>query len=151
MYGVTTALLRSAMAADGLVVGIDPHHPGWLGVSFERLVATRELARQPRGRAQLLRKRSDEAARDWHAPIDFLFIDADHSWQGIERDWHDWSGRVATGGIVALHDSRSVPWREDLDSVRFTIEVILRDRRFRPLDAVDSLTVLERIDDPLGG
>lgn len=147
MHGVTTGLLRSVMADDGVVIGIDPHRPGLLGISFERLVAQREIERHPRGHVVLLRKRSDEAVRDWHEPIDFLFIDADHSWKAIERDWRDWSRHVVAGGVVALHDSRSVPWREDLDSVRFTSEVILRDRRFRSVDAVDSLTVLERLDD----
>jgi hypothetical protein len=49
-------------------------------VSFERLVAKRELARHPRGRAVLLREWSHDAARHWTAPIDFLFIDGDHSW-----------------------------------------------------------------------
>lgn len=146
MHGVTTALLRSVMAEDGIVIGVDPHRAGLLCVSFERLVARREISRHPRGRAVLLRKRSDEAARDWDDPIDFLFIDADHSWEAVERDWRDWSRHVTPGGIVALHDSRSVPWREDLDSVRFTTEVILRDSRFRTVDAIDSLTVLQRID-----
>ena len=95
----------------------------------------------------LVRKLSTEAAVDWTAPIDFLFIDGDHSWAGIERDWHDWSDFIASGGLVALHDSRSVPSRADLDSVRYTREVISHDRRFRLRDSVESLTVLERVTD----
>lgn len=146
MHGVTTALLRSVIAPDGVVTGIDPHPPGRLGVSFERLVAAREVARHRRGYAVLLRQRSDEAARTWSTPIDFLFVDADHAWEAIERDWRSWTPHVAQGGLVALHDSRSVPDRADLDSVRFTSEVVLADPRFRVEDAVDSLTVLRRID-----
>jgi predicted O-methyltransferase YrrM len=144
MHGVTTAILRRAMADDGVVTGIDRHPRGRLFVSFERLVARHQLARHPRGRAVLLRQWSHEAARDWTTPIDFLFIDGDHSWSGVERDWHDWTKHVVTGGIVALHDSRSMPDREELDSVRFTREVVLHDPRFVAVDAVDSLTVLER-------
>jgi predicted O-methyltransferase YrrM len=144
MHGVTTGLLRSVMAPDGVVTGIDRHPKGRLFVSFERLTAKSELARHPRGRAVLLRQWSHEAARDWTAPIDFLFIDGDHSWNGLERDWRDWTGHLVAGGLVALHDSRSVPEREDLDSVRFTQDVVLRDARFRVVDTVDSLTVLER-------
>ena len=145
MHGVTTALLRSVMDAEGIVTGIDPHPPGRLGWSFERGIALRETARPGRGRAVLLRQRSHDAARAWRAAIDFLFIDGDHSWAGIDRDWRDWSGFVAPRGRVALHDSRGVPARPDLDSVRYTAKVILRDQRFRPVDAVDSLTVLERV------
>ena len=144
MHGATTALLRSVMAPDGVVTGIDRHPPGRLLVSFERLVARHELARHPRGRAVLLRQWSHEAARDWTAPIDFLFIDGDHSWTGVERDWRDWTPHLMPGGLVALHDSRPMPGREPLDSVRFTAEVVLCDPGFAVVDAVDSLTVLER-------
>ncbi len=145
MDGATTSLLRSVMDADGTITGIDPHPPGRLGVSFERWIALREAARHARGRAVLLRRASHDAAVGWTAPIDFLFIDGDHSWAGIDRDWRDWSGFVAPGGVVALHDSVSVPTRADLDSVRYTREVILRDRRVRAIDAVESLTVLGRV------
>jgi predicted O-methyltransferase YrrM len=148
MYGVTTALLRSVMAPDGVLTGIDPHPRGRLFVSFERLIAAHEIARYPRGRAALLRQTSAEAAAHWTAPIDFLFIDADHSWIGIERDWREWTPHLVAGGLVALHDSRSVAGRLDLDSVRYTNEVVLRDPRFRVVDAIDSLTVLERTAPP---
>jgi predicted O-methyltransferase YrrM len=144
MHGATTALLRSVMAPEGVVTGIDRHPPGKLRVSFERLVAKRELARYPRGRAVLLREWSHDAARHWAAPIDFLFIDGDHSWTGIERDWRDWPPHLVPGGVVALHDSRPMPDRGLLDSVRFTNDVVLHDPRFAVVDAVDSLTVLER-------
>jgi len=144
MHGATTALLRSVMSADGIVTGIDRHPPGRLLVSFERLTAQREVARHARGRVVLLREWSHEAARHWTEPIDFLFIDGDHSWTGVERDWRDWSSHVVPGGLVALHDSRPMPDRDLLDSVRFTTEVVLHDRRFGVVDAVDSVTVLER-------
>jgi predicted O-methyltransferase YrrM len=143
MHGATT-LLRQVMAPEGVVTGIDRHPPGRLFVSFERLTAKRELARHPRGRAVLLRQWSHEAARDWTMPIDFLFIDGDHSWNGLERDWRDWTARLVAGGVVALHDSRSMPDRKDLDSVRFTNEIVLHDSRFAVVDAVDSLTMLVR-------
>jgi hypothetical protein len=133
------------MDPEGTITGIDPHLPGRLGVSFEQWIAFRELAKYPRGRAVLLRRYSYEAAADWTTPIDFLFIDGDHSWVGISRDWCDWSSHVVQGGIVGLHDSRSVPNRLDHDSVRYTQEVILADPRFREIDAVDSLTVIERL------
>jgi predicted O-methyltransferase YrrM len=145
MHGATTALLRSVMAEDGIVTGIDRHPPGRLLVSFERLVAQHEVARHPRGHAVLLREWSHEAAAHWSSPVDFLFVDGDHSWTGVERDWRDWTPHVVSGGLVALHDSRAMPNRESLDSVRFTEEVVLRDPRFATVDAVDSLTVLRRV------
>src|SRR5712691_9560812 len=62
LHGVTTSLLRSVMDPEGSIIGIDPHPPGRLGVSFERWIALREIARYPRGKAVLLRQFSYEAA-----------------------------------------------------------------------------------------
>jgi len=38
-------------------------------------------------------------------PVDFLFIDADHSYEGCKKDWNAWSPKVKLGGIVAFHDT----------------------------------------------
>ena len=36
--------------------------------------------------------------------IDFLFIDADHSYEAVSADWKNWSPYVRKGGIIAFHD-----------------------------------------------
>jgi predicted O-methyltransferase YrrM len=36
--------------------------------------------------------------------IDFLFIDADHTYEGVRRDFQLYSPLVAKGGLIALHD-----------------------------------------------
>jgi len=36
--------------------------------------------------------------------IDFLFIDGDHSYQGVKSDFVTYSPLVAEGGMIALHD-----------------------------------------------
>jgi hypothetical protein len=77
-------------------------------------------------------------------PLDFLFVDGDHSWAGLEGDWRDWTPHVVPGGVVALHDSRPMPDRDVLGSVRFTTEIVLNHPGFAVVDTVDSLTVLER-------
>lgn len=79
-------------------------------------------------------------------PVDCVFIDADHRYDGLRRDWEAWRGRVAPGGIVALHDSRSTPERNIEDgSVRYTRNVILKDPEFTIVETVDRLTVLRRV------
>jgi predicted O-methyltransferase YrrM len=144
MHGVTTAVLRGAMSEAGVLTAIDPHPAGRLGVSFERAIARREVSAVSRGRVKLLRTHSAGALSGWTDPIDFLFVDGDHSWRGIDEDWNGWTRFVAPGGIVALHDSRPVPGRADLDSVRYMRDVVARDTRFEVIDSVDSLTVLRR-------
>src|SRR5438046_2067500 len=86
------------------------------------------------------------AAPSYREAVDSVFIDADHSYEGLRADWEGWSGLVASGGIVALHDSRSSSSRriDEAGSVVFTREVIAPDRRFATVDVVDTLTVLQR-------
>ena len=45
-----------------------------------------------------------ELSKSWDKPIDFLFIDADHLYEGIHDDWENWSGFVKKGGYVSFHD-----------------------------------------------
>lgn len=51
------------------------------------------------------RGRSFEVASAWSRPIDFLFIDADHSYEGCSTDLKAWLRFVRSGGWVAFHDS----------------------------------------------
>lgn len=37
-------------------------------------------------------------------PIDLLFIDGDHSYEGVRRDFELYEPLVRTGGMIALHD-----------------------------------------------
>jgi predicted O-methyltransferase YrrM len=150
-HGVTTKRLRAAMPLDAELWGVDPYVPGRLGVSFPEQIARAEVATVENGSVRWIRATGAEAASLWRRegrpPADFLFIDGDHSFEGISSDWGAWNDLIAIGGIVALHDSRSTPKRplENAGSVRFTQETILVDPRFRVVDEVDSLTVLERV------
>jgi len=37
-------------------------------------------------------------------PIDLLFIDGDHSYEGVKQDYHTYRDLVRTGGLIAFHD-----------------------------------------------
>jgi predicted O-methyltransferase YrrM len=43
-------------------------------------------------------------ARLGASKLDFLFIDGDHAYEGVKRDWEMYSCLVRSGGIVAFHD-----------------------------------------------
>jgi predicted O-methyltransferase YrrM len=150
-HGVTTCRLREAMAADGTLFAVDPYPPGRLGVSFPQSIAHRQVKRVANGRVTWVRARGGEAARQFPSLSrerpEFLFIDGDHSYEGIREDWEGWSPLVAPGGVVALHDSSSSPARpiEGAGSVIFTRDVIRRDPRFELVEVVDTLTVLRRV------
>lgn len=36
--------------------------------------------------------------------VDFLFIDGDHTENGVEQDYHDYKHMVRPGGLIAFHD-----------------------------------------------
>ena len=41
--------------------------------------------------------------------IDYLHIDADHTYDGVKADWRNWSPLVTANGIITLHDTRESP------------------------------------------
>lgn len=145
-HGVTTRRLRAAMARDGTLTAVDPFPPGRLGISLQQHIAHREVGAVKNGHVTWIRDRGPEAAYG-HDPVEFIFIDGDHSEEGLLADWQAWSALVTPGGVVALHDSRSYPGRQidDAGSVKVTRDVIRTDVGFVVVDEVDSLTVLQRL------
>jgi predicted O-methyltransferase YrrM len=147
-HGVTTSRLRQAMAPDAILLAIDPYPVGRLRFSMPMVVARSEVGKIANGSVKWLRQTSVEAAGTIAVSevFDFIFIDGEHTYEGLKADWTAWSPRLAQGGIVGLHDSRSTAHRPipDAGSVRFTREAILNDPRFELVDRVDSLTVLRR-------
>jgi len=55
--------------------------------------------------------------------IDFLFIDGDHSYEGIKADWENYSGMVKHGGVVAMHDLIAPAGRERIQVGKFFKEL----------------------------
>lgn len=50
---------------------------------------------------------SQDVGPRWTLPIDLLFIDGDHTEEGVRRDWRLFSGHVRQGGHVLFHDARA--------------------------------------------
>jgi hypothetical protein len=47
---------------------------------------------------------SNTAARKWFSPISFLFIDGDHSYEQVRKDFLNWEKFVLENGCIAMHD-----------------------------------------------
>ena len=146
--GFTTRRLAEAMAGDGELFAIDPFTPGRFGGCWGRLIARKEVAKvKTVRRVRFIPKFSHEAAAMIKGDFDFVFLDGDHSLEGIRRDWVDWAGRLGPGGIMALHDTRVPahnPAVATLGSHIFFESDIRRDSRFELVEQVDSLSVLRR-------
>ena len=55
-------------------------------------------------RVQQIRLDSVEAADQISEPLDFVYIDGDHSYEGIRADLDAWFPLIREGGIIAGHD-----------------------------------------------
>ena len=64
------------------------------------VIARREVARVRNGTVRWLRLRGVEAAPVVGGGVEFIFIDGDHSYEGLRSDWESWSPLIAPGGIV---------------------------------------------------
>lgn len=109
--GGTLFLWTRAAAPDALLMAIDTRPPGSLGMRSPFPLVRRAFAHSAQ-RVELL------MAADSHDPVtrahveallaggavDFLFIDGDHSREGVWADFHLYSPLVRPGGIVAFHD-----------------------------------------------
>src|ERR1700761_4581673 len=151
-HGITTSRLREAMSPDGVLWAVDPYFRSRIGLSWAQMIAHNTVGKIQGGNVQWIRMTGEDAARARLASpnpqsVDFIFIDGNHSYEGLKVDWDGWSPQIAEGGIVALHDSRTSPLRniDQAGSVIFTNEVILHDPNFEVVETVDSLTVLQRI------
>ncbi len=117
----------------GRLYAIDPHAPtNW---NDSDSVDSFEIFRQNitwvgvGDRIEMIRTTSDEAARGWNRPIDLLFIDGDHSYEGVKRDWELFSPFLSPFGVAMFHDTgwdleaNAAQSREDMGVPRFVDEL----------------------------
>jgi predicted O-methyltransferase YrrM len=62
------------------------------------------------------------------ARLDFLFIDGDHTYDGVKRDFEMYSPLVREGGVIAFHDILPRPDCPSVQVERFWREIKLKYR-----------------------
>ena len=149
-HGVNTRSFRAAMHPEGVLYAVDPFPVGRFGISWQKKIAYLEANAIRNAQIVWLEEYSNTAVDSFKRlgsrQIDFMFIDGDHSYEGVRTDWELWSPFVAPNGVVALHDSRSYADRQidHVGAAKYTAEVIRKDPRFEVIDEVDSVTVVRR-------
>jgi hypothetical protein len=136
------------MHSQGTLLAVDPYFRTFFGIrgyGWARRIAHREVAKCQRGVIHWIEKQGCEAVSTPEAqsilPVDFIFIDGDHSYEGLKGDWEAWNPHIAAGGIVALHDSRGTNLA---GSEIYTNEIIINDPRFEVIASLDLLICLRR-------
>jgi predicted O-methyltransferase YrrM len=67
-----------------------------------------------------VRTTSDAAAPGWKRPIDFLYVDGDHSYDAVVRDVRNFVPFVREGGVFAFHD-----YKPGKDGVRRAVDELV--------------------------
>jgi predicted O-methyltransferase YrrM len=136
--------MRTVMAPDGTLFLIDPYDLSRLGpLSPKHMIARRLVASVTRADARWIREVSQPLALQWTTPIDFLFIDGDHSYEGVRADWQGWTPHLAPGGHVALHDARiEADWTDANSGPTRLLAELRDDPAWQIVGEIDSLAVL---------
>ena len=104
-------LFARAAARDAVIVSIDL--PGgefgggyrrWRTPLYRTFAGPRQSVRLIRGDSHAPGTAHRLASILAGRPIDFLFIDGDHTYQGVSRDFDLYHPFVRPGGIIAFHD-----------------------------------------------
>ena len=112
--GSSAVVLCEVLDAGAELHLVDPFgHHGWAlpagwgateGAS--RRVVARAARRHAGPRVHLARRLQRAVAQRWDGAVDLVFIDGDHSEEGVRTDWEGWHGFVEPGGAVLFHDAR---------------------------------------------
>jgi predicted O-methyltransferase YrrM len=74
----------------------------------------------------IMRGKSEDVGQSFPGPVDLLFIDGDHSYEGVSADIRTWLPRVKDGGTMVLHD---YAWAEGVQrAVREFIAPLQREK-----------------------
>jgi len=113
-YGGTLFLLCALSPPDAKIISLDlPSGPFGGGYPRRKIPLFRRF---PRADQQLHLIRADSHSPKTkervlqildREPLDYLFLDGDHTYSGVQRDFQMYARLVRSGGIVAFHDIRT--------------------------------------------
>jgi len=158
-FGGSTIALISAAPVDCQVLSIDPFVPDSMGhwaasaaaCKFAVTTATQTLHNREPKNWLLISDFSFNVVQDWNDLIDLLFIDGDHHYEAVKKDFEQWSPYVKTGGIILIHDSRrpdNIPPHEFVTGWPGPTKLVKElefHTEFEIIDYVDSLTVFKKL------
>ena len=142
-YGGTLFLLCTLSAPDAKIISVDlPSGPFGGGYPLRKIPLFRRFTK-PGQQLDLVRADSHDPGTKQRVmqmlgeqQLDYLFIDADHTYQGVENDFRMYSPLVRRGGMIAFHDIVTYNRDTKCEVARFWNEI---KPRYRHLEFVAGL------------
>lgn len=87
----------------GHLTCVDTWESEWHGASVTAAEFLQN-AQEVQGLISIVQSRNDVAAATWDRPIDYLYIDADHTYDAVTSDLECWWPHLKVGGLIAGDD-----------------------------------------------
>jgi len=84
---------------------------------------------------------STAVAKKFNEPVELIFIDGIHEYEGVKIDFDDWFPKVINHGVMAFHDSTCWP-----GVLRCVSEDVFKSRRFRKVRFARSIVYGEKVE-----
>lgn len=75
-----------------------------LNLTLEEACAQNLRTNGVEGVVHLIKGYSHDVAPSWTQPIDLLFIDGNHEYTAVRRDFDDWTKFLVSGGLLVMDD-----------------------------------------------
>lgn len=104
------------------VITVDPFDAGYNfdQESKEDLIRAEKMALE-RFRSytniKVIKKTSKDFYQTFRRMVDAVYIDADHTFEGIEYDLEHWKNKIKPGGFIAGHDAGSPTVSQAIDEI----------------------------------
>jgi predicted O-methyltransferase YrrM len=144
--GGSTFLLAAAMAEGSRLVSYDLHVKGGSGAERDRRLLAALEAAGLADRVELVVGDSRTAPAP-DEPCVLVFVDGDHSYEGVRADYERWRTRLAPGGHLLFHDAVETRGLTTCDPnvARLVAEVERDDAELERAGAAGSLVDLRRV------
>lgn len=125
-YGRSTYAASTFLDKDVKMFAIDKTDPGEYPEHKSRKKFWRDTGLDKR--VKYICKPSVEAAKDWKLTINMIFIDADHSYEGVKSDVEAWYPHLKSGALIFFHDAD-----DSSPGVAKLVKELGKNKRFKDL------------------
>lgn len=142
----TVALALGSKSGGNLpVYAVDPHEAftGALGKEFgpqDRIAFFKNILKANVGdTVRLINLPSEQVSTSWRRPIGLLWLDGDHTYEAVRKDFDCWKAHIEPGGIVAFHDTEKPD-----DGPSRVIEEAIASEEYEEVTRIDKTGVLRK-------